>query len=340
MLEALHLYANAGSTDVIRWILSTRDEYWSRPSSPESARVEESLLPSNLKYLFTGRPSFEKEVPSIEIGQGKADRRRVTLQVQWFEIVEEEVVDEDGDVGIARNYVPVKTSQLTSKPDASLYVSTLIGTTLANRVPLDRFFRSPSRVQMFVRKLRSQYVAAHGLETQEVGQMWDAITLTDLEPEVIAALRLLAPDIERISFVADADDPRRGRHALVKFGESPEPVPIKSMGEGVNRLFGLTLALANARDGILLIDEVESGLHYSVQPRLWEYIFRLATTLNVQVFAITHSLDCIRAFQKAASGNPEVGIVIRLDKSQREVSATLFEESELEIAADYEIEVR
>lgn len=339
LLEALHLYANLGSSEVIRWILTTRDEYWSRPSGSDSTRSEESLLPYNLKYLIYGRPGFDEEMPAVEIGQAQDDRRKLTLQVQWLELVEEEDEDEDGEIGVSRHFVTVKPSQLALKPHASLYVSTFVGR-LLSRAPLERFFRLVSRPPVLASKLRSQYVAAHGLDAQEVGQLWDAITLTDLEPEVLAALRLLAPDIERISFVADAGDPRRGRHALVKFGESEDPVPIRSLGEGVNRLFGLTLALVNARDGILLIDEVESGLHYSVQRNLWEYMFRLATNLNVQIFAITHSYDCIRAFQQAAIENPEFGTVIRLDKKDKEVSATLFEEPELEIAADHEIEVR
>ena len=52
----------------------------------------------------------------------------------------------------------------------------------------------------------------------------------------------------------------------------------------MQRTFGIALALVNARNGLLLIDEFENGLHYLVQPDLWRLIFQVARRLNVQVF--------------------------------------------------------
>ena len=69
---------------------------------------------------------------------------------------------------------------------------------------------------------------------------------------------------------------------------------------GLNRLFGIILSLVNAKDGLLLIDEVENGMHHSVQLDLWRVIFRLSRQLNIQVFATSHSWDSVEAFQKAA----------------------------------------
>src|SRR5438045_2113512 len=77
--------------------------------------------------------------------------------------------------------------------------------------------------------------------------------------------------------------------------------PLYSLGNGMLRTLGISLALVSVKDGILLIDEFENGLYYSVQPDLWQLIFQVARCLNVQVFATTHSWDCIEAFQKAAS---------------------------------------
>ena len=50
------------------------------------------------------------------------------------------------------------------------------------------------------------------------------------------------------------------------------------------------------QNGIVLIDEIETGLHHSVQEKLWKAIFKWAQDLNVQVFATTHSNECIRVF--------------------------------------------
>src|SRR5438128_785497 len=101
------------------------------------------------------------------------------------------------------------------------------------------------------------------------------------------------------------------------------------------------LALVNAKDGILLIDEFENGLYYSVQPDVWLLIFQVARRINVQVFATTHSWDCVEAFEKAASGDhQEDGLLIRLESKQSDIAATVFDARQLGIATREHIEVR
>ncbi len=113
------------------------------------------------------------------------------------------------------------------------------------------------------------------------------------------------------------------------------------MGEGMNRMLGIALALVNAKDGMLLIDEVDTGLHYSVLPDLWKLIFEVAHRLNVQVFATSHSKDCVEAFQQAADNNKdEEGILVRLEVQDGEVVPVTFDERMLNIATREHIEVR
>lgn len=78
-----------------------------------------------------------------------------------------------------------------------------------------------------------------------------------------------------------------------------------------------------------------------VQPDLWKLIFHTARRLNVQVFATTHSWDCIEGFQQAsqAVGNGD-GLLIRLESKQEGINATLFDERRSGIAAREQIEVR
>src|SRR5207245_4072449 len=90
------------------------------------------------------------------------------------------------------------------------------------------------------------------------------------------------------------------RDLVVNLASTDETLPLHSLGNGMWRILGIALALMNAKEGILLIDEFENGLYYSVQPDLWRFIFRLARSLDVQVFAATHSWDCLKGFQEAA----------------------------------------
>jgi len=130
------------------------------------------------------------------------------------------------------------------------------------------------------------------------------------------------------------------RIPFVKVSNFEEPIPLRALGDGVNRLVGLALALVHAKDGLLLVDEIENGIHYSVQPELWRLVFEMAASMNVQVFATTHSYDCIKAFEAAARESEEEGVLVRLARKGDRTLVGEFDERELEIAVEGEIEVR
>jgi AAA15 family ATPase/GTPase len=183
-------------------------------------------------------------------------------------------------------------------------------------------------------------VAANGLDALTLQKFWDDIALTNLEDDVLKALRLISPNIERVNLLTGRKR-RSARIPVVKVAGLNEPVPLKSLGEGMNRIFGIALALVSAKNGILLIDEIESGLHYSIQPNIWRLVFEVARRLNIQVFATTHSWDCITAFQQAAQMHEQdEGVLIRLTEKKGRIVADSFDENDLEIATREEIEVR
>ena len=68
---------------------------------------------------------------------------------------------------------------------------------------------------------------------------------------------------------------------------------VNMMGDGLRRYLNIVAASANPLNNILLIDEIENGLHYSAYKKLWEAIFALATTTNKQVFVTTHSKETL-----------------------------------------------
>jgi AAA15 family ATPase/GTPase len=129
---------------------------------------------------------------------------------------------------------------------------------------------------------------------------------------------------------------------VIKLSEIPGVLPLKSMGDGINRILTIILALVNAENGFLLIDEFENGLHYSVQEQLWKIIFSLSKKLNVQVFVTTHSNDCISGFERElnSAGNTVTGRLIRLDNVRGSIKQVEFLPNELKIASEQEIEIR
>lgn len=92
----------------------------------------------------------------------------------------------------------------------------------------------------------------------------------------------------------------------------------------------------------MLIDEFENGLHYTVQDRLWEIVFKLATDLNIQVFATTHSNDCIASFTRVLNREQhrDSGKYIRLDNIGGVIKEVSFTPEELDVANNQDIEIR
>ena len=176
---------------------------------------------------------------------------------------------------------------------------------------------------------------------RDVTRFWDQIALTDGENLPIEALRLiLGGALERVSVIGD-DRPRSGRRAIVRLQGGAQPVPLKSLGDGAVRLFGIALALANSRNGFLLIDEAENGIHYSIQRDFWRMLLHGAREGNVQVLATTHSWDCIKGFAQAAAECAEAeGVHVRLERNGAGLRAVEYSQAELAAAAEQGIEVR
>ena len=185
------------------------------------------------------------------------------------------------------------------------------------------------------------YVRSIGVNEDEISKLWNEIEQTELEDWVFEALRIISPGLRDVRL---RRYPEGRLVPIARLAGQSDPEPLRSLGEGMNRLFGLALALVNAKGGLLLIDEIESGLHYSVQPDMWRLIFETAAKLNVQVFATTHSLDCIRAFQKAVEEHDEgesMFISLRRHREEPEkIVAVLAGKEDLEIIVHSHIEAR
>ena len=130
----------------------------------------------------------------------------------------------------------------------------------------------------------------------DMARFWDWLAHTGDEDLAAQALRLIYGDRVGNVVVVSDDAAGNARRVLVSIKGQDSRVPLRSLGDGAVRMFGAALALANSKDGLLLMDEVENGVHYSVQPDFWKMVMMGAIENNVQVFATTHSRDCIDGF--------------------------------------------
>ena len=113
------------------------------------------------------------------------------------------------------------------------------------------------------------------------------------------------------------------------------------MGEGFNRLLGIYSEVIASEVHVLLIDEIENGLHYSVMPQVFEGLFTAAKELDIQIFATTHSWECIMAADAAARKTNSYDLnVIRLDRVKDDITATIMDDKTLATARDLKWEMR
>ena len=94
-------------------------------------------------------------------------------------------------------------------------------------------------------------------------------------------------------------------------------MPINVMGDGMRRLLAIILTISAQKNGFILIDEIDTGLHYSVQEVLWNVIFKSAKKFNVQIFASTHSIECVKAFSSAYSNQSSKDVAIKLYRIEK-----------------------
>ena len=185
-----------------------------------------------------------------------------------------------------------------------------------------------------------QFITTSGVTAADVVRTYSKFVLTPKDEAITQALRIVKPAVERIAPALEERNLYRDAPGgvKVKLHGIVDPVPIGSMGDGMWRMLGLALSIANADGGVLLIDEIDTGLHYTVMEDMWRMITERAIALSVQVFATTHSHDCYESLAALAkSGTGDVTIQ-RIDRSRGE--AVRFSSEAIVAAAERNIEVR
>ena len=335
VLEALRIFTQNAAPSVIYNILRYREEDVRRPREEEGSDHPEDLF--QISSLFHGFPRLSEEPGTIVLSTSSGIRPMfLNMSVDW-------VSAERGPEGnrLIRSHQPTLFEELEGI--AALIVETEEGEKFHRLEDFIRYPRLPSMRRTAPSnetRMPCVLVSSYGgAGTETLGTMWDEIVLTDIEQEEIEALRIIDPQISAVSMIGD-EGPSRNRKAIVRADNIERPVPLRSFGDGLNRLFAIILSLVNASGGILLVDEFENGLHHTVQLDAWRIIFRLAKELDIQVFATTHSNDAVKAFQEAARETPEEGTLVRLTSRGGNIISTVLEEEELAIATRDSIEVR
>jgi len=340
ILEAIAIYASKGEMPLIYQLLEERGENF-KVGGPNKDVLESNIRA--LSSLFTNRSIGFEIVDAISIGSivntlfGNDQPSEKMVSLRFVKFFDEIVRDSQG---VLSNR---KRTLLQGDMDKD-FTNFKFGFEIREGnssyiIPLDEDRPYRFSYKGIGHNERYQLIRTSNIDREINGKLFDNIALTEKEQYIIDALKIIEPSTERIAFVEESP---RQRTAVIKLSGNQGVLPLRSMGDGMNRILSIILSLVNSDDGFLLIDEFENGLHYTVQEQLWDIVFNLSQKLNIQVFVTTHSEDCISGFEHALNLQKYSidGKLIRLDNQEGTIMQVEFNADELKIANDLNIETR
>jgi energy-coupling factor transporter ATP-binding protein EcfA2 len=185
-------------------------------------------------------------------------------------------------------------------------------------------------------------VKAETPDTEKLREFWGEIALTDEEANVTESLRILEPRIEKIAFVpARSGSGSSSEGVYLRLSGVENRMPLGTLGDGVRHILALSVAMSRSRGGYVMIDEIDTGLHHSVMADMWRVLIATAKRLDVQIFATTHSLDCVRSLGWLFGRDPDLVNLVRLHRVDEQRGQTVvYSPEEILIAAEHDVELR
>ena len=180
-------------------------------------------------------------------------------------------------------------------------------------------------------ELRGVFVNAKTL-FQDLGTRFNNIQIRKQTDRIVKILRKIEPSLIDLSL---------GTDGIVYCDVGLDRlVPINVMGDGMFRLLSIISAISDTQDGVVLVDEIENGFYYSSQEILWDAIFESAKEFNVQIFATTHSIECVKAFSSSSGKNNDDVRLYRIERKDGDFRVVSYDHNVLEASLDSGWEVR
>ena len=330
VLESIGLLHSAGDYRVLRSLLETRGEW--RPDEHHSRVYDIAQMFSFRDLSRRIRVSGQRSGSRSQLGTVTAElsvrMEPVPLGLPLHDDTDDETDESPGRLVWA-------SSERTGEFAASLSADRML--------PVRQMSRSSWNAGDDIPRV--QFVGTGGLVPGDVGDIFDDVVLTDAEDQAVEAMRLIEPRVERLAVLASRRAPLGGSARggiMLRMQGIDGRVPIGSVGDGMWRLLGLALTMARARGGVLLVDEIDTGLHYTVMQKMWTMIAERSKSLDVQVFATTHSRDCYESLSSVADPEaipPGELTIHRLESGNGKSSAQL-SEHEVALVEERGLEVR
>lgn len=181
--------------------------------------------------------------------------------------------------------------------------------------------------------------ARQRLSSEDLADRFTKVRDTGGVDSLVRSLNTIEPRLNDLSIgfsLVDRQPSLRAHLAGLK-----TPIPLQLLGEGVGRLTEILLAVTTAQDGVVLVDEIENGLYYRNLESAWRAIDVASKEANVQLFATTHSAECVQAALRAVSNGSEADFrLYRLERRDSVLHVVAYDHRTAEAAFDLQLEFR
>jgi len=171
-----------------------------------------------------------------------------------------------------------------------------------------------------------------------------AIKLSELnrrgeEKKLLATVSDIFPEITNLS-VGVEDNNVSVIYCNIPGDPNNRKLPALMISSGISKILSILLSIATTGNGIVLIDEIENGLYYETQKKIWNAIYTFAITYKTQIFVTTHSEESLRSLMLTIKGNEDQFRLIRLEQKAGHRHIRIFKGENFEAALESGYEVR
>ncbi len=190
--------------------------------------------------------------------------------------------------------------------------------------------------QRYNENIFSQYIPSANYNNS-FNEDFAKIVANKQESYILSALQEIDPNIKDIQLVGD--------EILVDIG-AEQRLPINMTGDGLRKLLMIIVSIFRCRNGIILIDEIDNGLHFSAMKVLWKAILIATRENNVQLFATTHNIDSLKGLNSIldnedySSYRDEISAFKLIRANNGDVSALKYDYPSFRYSINQELEMR
>ena len=148
---------------------------------------------------------------------------------------------------------------------------------------------------------------------------WTNAAAMNMKDDIIQLLQLFDPKIEDVDIFTPAP---RQTYVSLKHRELGH-APLNTFGDGLRRVFTLATSILGAKNGLLLVDELETAIHTHMLEKTFDWLVKSCMQNNVQLFATTHSLETVDAILGASDETVDLA-TYRLEEGENRTAVARF----------------